>query len=93
LEGTSLFQLESKEKVFSYAIALKTDAEIYSGYIHHKYNDNMMSSNFIKFISIDPLNAFGANETRRFFTYGRAAEYKKPFNPVSYNYAYRYQYR
>jgi hypothetical protein len=81
----------TKEVVKSYAIKLKTDAEIYSGYIHHKYNDNMMSSNFIKFISIDPSNAYKTSETDDFLPQEELQNIKN-HTAQYYNYGYHYQY-
>jgi hypothetical protein len=80
----------SKECVRSFPVTLKSDAEIYSGYIHHKYNDNMMSSNFIKFMSIDPLNVKEANEPEDFLP---QEERQNLTNLATQHDNYDYQYR
>ena len=43
-----------KNEIYSYKIKLNKIGRIYTTHIHHKYNDELLSLNFLIFMSIDP---------------------------------------
>lgn len=45
-----------KSKILSYKVFLRDTASIYGDFIHHKYDDDNLSMNFVKFISFNPEN-------------------------------------
>lgn len=65
-EDISFFIIRKINKINSFIVKLRSQSIIYSSFIHHKYNDDALTMNFILFFLADPLEIQKIDSTEDF---------------------------